>query len=109
MWLKKMKNKTIISILAIFIIVGCLAAVYAEEAHVGSFDFNVPSGFKITESDTNNVVLEGNNKEITVTIDKVDQGSITKYLQSKGFKYDSTLSGNSTVYNYGDALSEANC
>lgn len=103
-----MKNKTIISILAIFIIVGCLAAVYAEEAHVGSFDFNVPSGFKITESDTNNVVLEGNNKEITVTIDKVDQGSITKYLQSKGFKYDSTLSGNSTVYNYGGSAPTEN-
>lgn len=96
-----MKNKTIISILAIFIVVGCLATVYAESAQIGSFNFDVPSGFKITESNNNDVVLDGNNKEITVTTDKVDQASITKYLESKGFKYDSTFSGNSTTYNYG--------
>ncbi len=93
-----MKNKIIISILAIFI-VGCgLATVYAEDAHVGSFDFDVPAGFTIKESNSSNVVLEGNNKEIIVTTDCTDQASITKYMSDKGFRYTTSGSGNVTTY-----------
>ena len=93
-----MKNKIIISILAIFII-GCgLATVYAEDAHIGSFDFDVPDGFTIKESNSSQVVLQGNNKEIIVTTECTDQPSITKYMDDKGFKYTTSGSGNVTTY-----------
>ena len=94
-----MKNKIIISILAIFIIGGCLAAVYAESAQIGSFNFDVPSGYSISDSSNSKVVLDGpNNKEIIVTTDLVDKASITKYMEGEGFKFTTTSSGEATVY-----------
>ena len=92
-----MKNKIIISTLAIFIMACCLAAVYAEEAHLGSFNFNVPDGLKITDSSSSNVFLEGNGKEIIVTTEYTDLGSITKYLKDKGFQYGASFSGESST------------
>lgn len=95
---EKMKNKIIILILAIFI-VGCgLATVYAEDAHIGSFDFDVPDGYTIKESTSSKVVLEGNNKEIIVTTECTDQPSIVKFLDDKGFQYTTSGSGNVTTY-----------
>lgn len=92
-----MKKKIIISILAIFLIAGCLAAVYAENAHIGSFSFDVPNGFKVSESSNSKVVLNSSSKDIIVTTDFVEQSSISDYLQSKGFTYTTTIVGNSTV------------
>ena len=93
-----MKNKIIISILAIFVIGGCMAAVYAEEAHLGSLEFDVPSGFTISESSSSNVILNSSTKDIIVTTEHTDQASVTKFLQAKGFTYTTSMSGNSTVY-----------
>lgn len=102
-----MKNKIIILILVIFI-VGCgLATVYAEDAHIGSFDFDVPAGFTIKESNSSNIVLEGNNKEIIVTTDCSDQPSITKYLEGKGFKFTTSGSGNTTTYDKDGSVDNA--
>ena len=92
-----MKNKIIISILTIFVIGACLAAVYAEEAHVGSLNFDVPSGFTISESTGSNVILNSSSKDIIITTEYADQAAVTKYLGAKGFKYTTSMSGNSTV------------
>ena len=98
-----MKNKFIISILAVFIIAGCLAAVYAETAQINSFDFDVPNGFKVSDSSSSKVVLNSTSKDIIVTTDIVDQSSITSYMQAKGFTYTTSIVGNSTVTSASDS------
>ena len=92
-----MKYKRIFALLAIFILAASVAAVFAEDAHLGSVTFEVPNGYKISEQNDTAIVLANGNKQIIVSTDIIGQSAIESYLSGQGYQYNTTLSGNTTI------------
>ena len=92
-----MKNKTILTLFAIFLIAGSVAVVCAADASLGNLKFTVPDDYKVTDSNATNVHLTNDKKEILITTDIVGNDSVNSYLSSKGFKCNDTETGNTTV------------
>lgn len=92
-----MKNKTILTLFAIFLIAGSVAAVCAADASLGNLKFAVPDDYKVTDSNATSVHLTNDKKEILITTDIVGNDSVNSYLSSKGFKCNDTQTGNTSV------------
>jgi hypothetical protein len=92
-----MKNKTILALLAIFLIAGSVAAVCAADATLGNLKFEVPNDYKVTDSNATSTLLKDDKKEILITTDIIGEDAVNSYLSAKGFKFNESSSGNTTV------------
>ncbi|WP_296797407.1 hypothetical protein [uncultured Methanobrevibacter sp.] len=92
-----MKNKTFVALIAFFLVAAGAAAVYAESAHVGSFNFDVPNDFKVKETNDTTVVLQNDKKEIIITSKIVGKDAVNSYLSGQGFKFNETINGTKDV------------
>lgn len=81
-----MKNKIIIITLAIFIVSVSMSSVFAEEARIGTRQFDVPNGYTISENGPD-IVLTGNNQEITVTNTNMGHINVKTQMESEGYTY----------------------
>ena len=92
-----MRSKYLIALLAIFIVAGSIAAIYAADASIGNSKFEVPNGYKVTNVNETGVLLTNGDKEILVATDIVGNDSINSFFSSKGFKFHETLKGTEKV------------
>lgn len=92
-----MNNKTFLALLAIFAIVGSMAAVFAADATLGDLKFEVPDDYKVTNSNDTAVELTNDKKTIIVSTEITGNDAVNNYLTGKGFKFNETTKGNQSV------------
>lgn len=92
-----MNNKTFLALIAIFVIAGSMAAVFAADATLGDLKFEVPDGYKIANSNDTAVELTNDQKTIIVTTNVTGNDAVNAFLTAKGFKFNETTKGNQTV------------
>ena len=92
-----MKNKTIFALMAIFLIVASVSAAYAAYVTFDNLKLDTPDDFQVSDMNDTNVVLKNDKKEILVTTDIVGDDAINSYLSAKGFKFNESSTGNTTV------------
>ncbi len=92
-----MNNKIFVALIAFFLIAAGAVAVYAESAHVGSFNFDTPNDFKIKQTNDTSVILQNDKKEIIVSSSIVGKDAVKSYLSGQGFKFNETVNGTKDV------------
>lgn len=92
-----MKNKTFVALIAFFLIAAGAAAVYAESAHIGAFNFDVPNDFKVKEANDTSVIMQNDKKEIIISSNIVGKDAVNSYLSAQGFKFNETINGTKDV------------
>ncbi|WP_407416233.1 hypothetical protein [Methanobrevibacter sp.] len=92
-----MNNKTLLALIAIFVIAGSVTAVFAENVQINTFNFETPKDFKVNSTNDTCIVLHNDHKDILISSDIIGANAINSYLTAKGFKYNETINGTKTV------------
>ncbi|MBR0270491.1 MAG: hypothetical protein IJQ68_00625 [Methanobrevibacter sp.] len=83
-----MKNKTILSLMAIFLVLGSAAFAYAQEVNYDGFDLQfADDDFKVNQTNNTSVVLRNGGEQIIITSEITGNDSVNSFLSAQGFNF----------------------
>ncbi|WP_407381876.1 hypothetical protein [Methanobrevibacter sp.] len=81
-----MKNKTILSLMAIFLVLGSAAFAYAQEVNYDGFGLQfADDDFKVNQTNNTSVVLQNEEEQIIITSEITGNDSVNSFLGNQGF------------------------